>query len=74
MESDGREAKGHIDHPGNVVDIDVDFSYIQTDVERGLRIHPKMKFTDKVRKMLGLHKNKDKQNKQNDNDNNKKKK
>ena len=33
-----------------------------------------IEFTDKVRKMLGLHKNKDKQNKQNDNDNNKKKK
>ena len=80
MESDGREAKGHIDLPGNVVNIDVDFSYIQTDIEQGLRIHPKMHFTDKVRKFLGLHKNKDKQNqkdnqnKQNDNDNNKKKK
>ena len=80
MESDGREAKGHIDLPGNVVNIDVDFSYIQTDIEQGLRIHPKMHFTDKVRKFLGLHKNKDKQNqkdnqnKQNNNDNNKKKK
>ena len=58
MESDGREAKGHIDLPGNVVNIDVDFSYIQTDIEQGLRIHPKMHFTDKVRKFLRLHKNK----------------
>ena len=88
MESDGREAKGHIDLPGNVVNIDVDFSYIQTDIEQGLRIHPKMHFTDKVRKFLRLHKNKqskqdnqakqDNQDKQqNDNgynDNNKKKK
>ena len=81
MESDGREAKGHIDLPGNVLDIDVDFSYIQTDYEQGLRIHPKMRFTDKVRKFLRLSKNKDKdnqnqkdnQNKQNDNDNKKKK-
>ena len=73
MESDGREAKGHIDLPGNVLDIDVDFSYIQTDYEQGLRIHPKMRFTDKVRKFLGLHKNKDNQNTQNENDNKKKK-
>lgn len=76
MDSDGREAKGHIDLPGNLVDIDVDFSYIQTDYEQGLRIHPKMRFTDKVKKFFGLHKNKqntqDNQNKQNDNDNNKK--
>ena len=80
MESDGAEAKGHIDLPGNLVNIDVDFSYIQTDFEQGLRIHPKMRFTDKVRKFLGLNKNKDNQkqkdnqNKQDDNDNNKKKK
>ena len=87
MVSDGREAKGHIDLPGNLIDIDVDFSYIQTDYEQGLRIHPKMKFTDKVKKFFGLHKdkknkqdkqtNQDKQDKQNengDNDSNKKKK
>ena len=77
MESDGRESKGHIDLPGNLVNIDVDFSYIQTDYEQGLRIHPKMRFTEKVKKFFGLHKNtKDKQNKQNDNgdnDNQKKK-
>lgn len=61
MESDGAEAKGHIDLPGNLIDIDVDFSYIQTDFEQGLKIHPKMKFTNKVKKFFGLHKNKDKQ-------------
>ena len=86
MESDGAEAKGHIDLPGNLVNIDVDFSYIQTDYEQGLRIHPKMRFTEKVKKFFGLHKNKDKQkqqdkqniqdkqDKQKDNDNKKKKK
>jgi hypothetical protein len=63
MESDGAEAKGHIDLPGNLIDIDVDFSYIQTDFEQGLKIHPKMKFTDKVKKFFGI-KNKDKQGQQ----------
>ena len=60
IESDGAVAEGHIDLPQTLVDIDVDFSYIQTDIEQGLRVHPKFHFTDKVRKFFRLPPRKDK--------------
>jgi hypothetical protein len=60
IESDGAVAEGHIDLPQTLVDIDVDFSYIQTDIEQGLRVHPKFHFTDKVRKFFRLAPRKDK--------------
>ena len=58
--SDGAVAEGHIDLPQSLVDIDVDFSYTQTDTEQGLRVHPKFHFTDKVRKFFRLPPRKDK--------------
>ena len=63
--SDGAVAEGHIALPQSLVDIDVDFSYTQTDTEQGLRVHPKFHFTDKVRKFFRLppRKDKDKNNK-----------
>lgn len=61
MVSDGAVAQGHIDLPQSLVNIDVDFSYTQTDTEQGLRIHPKFQFTDKVRKFFGLSPKKEKE-------------
>ena len=58
--SDGAVAEGHIALPQSLVDIDVDFSYTQTDTEQGLRVHPKFHFTDKVRKFFRLPPRKDK--------------
>lgn len=58
--SDGAVAEGHINLPQSLLDIDVDFSYTQTDTEQGLRVHPKFQFTDKVRKFFRLPPRKDK--------------